>query len=316
MSVLLTGAGGFLGSHVLKSLLWTNPAAKIVCVDSKQHASWADRISSVLVQEHRTEWWDRVLVLHHDLREPFTPSEIRRAHLENIEVVVNLASHCQVDQSIRMPGDFILNNVAITTQMLEFVRQVGARFVQMSTDEVYGWYEAPQHVPSSPYAASKAAQEDIVHAYVRTFGVHTNLVVSCNMFGERQSLLAYIPKIMRAIVKGECLKVHVGGTRWYNYAPNVAAYIGKLAFEKTVGGRHNLYGQRLVDNLELVRLIGEIVGKEPQYETVDPFMDRPSYDQSYSKLPDNPLWCPKISFEEGLERTVRWFLANPKWLEG
>jgi len=313
VTVLLTGAGGFVGSHVLEALI-TQTGTRIVCTDSFQHNGSVDRMVDAMGGGTR----QRVTILTHDLVAPFSPSE--RARIADVSDIIHVASLCQVDQSIQMPAAFISNNIALTLNVLELARSLRARVIHMSTDEVFG-EGSLTHRPSSPYAASKAAQEDICHAYRQTYMVPIQLIISANLFGERQSQLAFVPRIIRAALQGERLAVHVTngtpGTRWYTYVRNVADYIvAVLQGMRYDMPRHYLAGQLLLDNLNLVQLIGELVGKTPDVELVEAELQRPGYDRSYMTLPENIRWQPKVLVSEGLERTVRWALKNPEWLEG
>lgn len=311
--VLLTGAGGFLGSHILEALL-EETDWDVVCTDSLRHNGTTDRLAHLLPHY-------RVILLRHDLSAPFSP--VRCQQLAPLDYIISVASLCQVDQSIADPAGFIRNNVEVALSVLELARELNPRYVvHMSTDEVFGpgrFVHPCAHQPSSPYAASKAAQADIISAYQRTYGIPVSVVSSSNMFGERQSTLAFIPRIMRSLLTGESLDLHMSGRtqgqRHYTYAPNVARYIVRnLAADPELpfaGVSHVLLpGQCLRGNKDLALQVASLAGRELRYSLVPGSSARPGYDEDYASLPGS--WLPQVSFDEGLERTVQWFLDNPE----
>ena len=314
MTILLTGAGGFLGSHVLEALLAATHDEPIHVTDSFTHNGATDRIVDAVRGR-----WARVEVITHDLTVPFSPARLEQ--LRDVDTIIHVASLCQVDQSIRQPREFVLANVASTLTMLEAARTLGVRrYIHMSTDEVYGDAEAASgHHPSSPYAASKAAQEDLCHAYRRTFGVPVQIVNSGNMLGERQSMLAFTPRLCRMVLAGEIVPIHTHGgepgRRWYTYVGNVARYLVALALGKVPEAeRHHLPGQAQLSNLELAQTVAWALGRSLTYELVEADTVRPGYDTSYPRLEDNPHWRPHVRLDEAIERTARWFAERTSWL--
>lgn len=312
-TTLLTGAGGFVGSHVLAALL-DSTDREVLCTDSFRHNGVIERTAGVIGDRR-----SRVDVVAHDLQVPIPMVGPWRDYLRGVDLIIHVASLCQVDLSIREPAWFLTNNILSTIHALDLARYLDVPFIQMSTDEVHG-EGGRNHTPSSPYAASKAAQEDICHAYWTTYRTRIQIVQSCNMFGERQSQLAFIPRIVRALLTGERLKVHVTngepGGRWYTYVRNVADFITGLAEDPGFHRyRHQLAGQEYVDNVSLVKRVAYIMGREPLYDLVDAESIRPGYDKTYGAFSENDRWCPTASFEYGLVRTVEWFMDNPGWLE-
>lgn len=215
-TVLLTGAGGFVGSHVLRHLL-VNTDWKIICPVTFRHKGSSDRIASSLgdlphVVDRNLK--GRVQIVHHDLTMPFSQQWIER--IGKIDVIMNVASESHVDRSIGDPVGFIQNNVNLILNLLEYARVVRPKlFLQMSTDEVYGPAVAPHlhsegepHRPSNPYSASKAAQESIIYSYWRTYAVPVIITNTMNIFGEMQDPEKYFAKIMRCVMRGEPVPVH------------------------------------------------------------------------------------------------------------
>jgi dTDP-glucose 4,6-dehydratase len=306
--ILLTGAGGFLGSHLLERLL--RKGHEVIATDSFRHNGLTDRIADA------GGGWDSYQVLTHDLSVPFSPRQTNE--LAGVSTIINAAAGCQVDQSIRDPARFIRNNVDSVLSVLELARSLGVqRFVQVSTDEVYGdqpHRTVTDHRPSSPYAASKACQEDICHAYARTYNIPLTITNSSNMLGERQSQLAFTPQIIRKLVNNETISVHTHGgqpgARTYTYVGNVAATIVDLLDEPFFFTRVHMQGQQRLTNLELVETVAKLAGIEPDIELVE--SPRPGYDATYHPLDEG--WEPTIPFAQGLSRTVEWFLTNRDWL--
>lgn len=227
---LLTGAGGFTGSHVLRHLLM-NTNWEIVCPVTFRHRGNADRIASSLVGN--AEWHRRVRVDMIDLAAPIPTTAADR--WGEIDFVLNIASESHVDRSLVEPVPFVQNNVNLILNVLEYARVVRPRlFLQMSTDEVYGpapvgydFQEWDTIVPSNPYSASKAAQEAIAVAYWRAYGVPVIITNAMNLFGEMQDGEKYLAKIIRHIQRDEPVPVHVGpngemGSRFYIHARNFA----------------------------------------------------------------------------------------------
>lgn len=322
MRVLLTGAGGFLGSHILENIL-RDTDWDVVCIDSFQHNGVTDRISSIVSSTRATD------VVVHDLTAPFSLRQIARIY--PVDAIIHAASRCSVDESIQYPVEYITNNIASTVNMLELARQVrSCYYIHISTDEVYGSHNGlnlpNNHQPSSPYAASKAAQEDISLAYRRTYDIPLTIVNSSNIFGERQSHLAFIPKVVRAVLNDESIEIHMRakkpGERYYTYAPNIAAFLvtaidNQLSYEEDnyFAERLPLQGQQLINNQDLAERIAKILDRKLKSKAVLAEDIRPGYDASYVNLLSNALWRPRISFDEGLENTVLWFADHREWLD-
>lgn len=307
--VLLTGAGGFVGSHVLRHLL-VNTDWKIVCPVTFQHKGNGDRINSVLglyCDKHpecksEADWLRRVDIIRCDLTAPI--SATTRHRFGQIDQIWNVASESHVDRSITDPAPFIESNTKLILNLLEYAREVKpALFLQMSTDEVYGpAYGNDLHaewssiLPSNPYSASKAAQEAIAISYWRTYGVPLVITNTMNIIGEMQDPEKFIPKAIRKLHRGEPVTVHVSpdgqpGSRFYLHARNLADAWLYLSNE-IVGSskdlvtykpgsvqplRFNVVGEREVNNIEMVRLIRHYIDplllRQPNVDTAEPYME-------------------------------------------
>lgn len=328
-TILLTGAGGFVGSHVLSHFL-KNTDYKIVCICSWKHRGEPWRIiEDANYQAHK----DRVTVITHDLVSPLT--EDVKAKIGHVDVILNIASESHVDRSITDPVSFIENNTKLVLNMLEFAREVKPElFLQFSTDEVYG--QAPigiNHkewspiIPSNPYSASKAAQEAIAISYWRTYGVPLIITNTMNVFGERQDKEKFVQLCIDRVVSGEKIYIHsypdgkTAGSRFYIHARNVADAMlfivenvnAPLYPDVELPERFNIVGEKEVDNLTMAEMIADLVGKPLNYELVNFHSSRPGHDCRYA-LDGEKLatagWEPRVSFEDSLRRTVEFTLKQ------
>lgn len=332
--VLLTGAGGFVGSHVLRHLM-TRTEWTVACPVTFRHRGVPKRIASAV--ETNPEWWDRVDVIYADLSAPI--DSVTAARFGDVDYLLNVASESHVDRSIEAPGPFVENNVRLMTNILDYARQARPKVVlQMSTDEVYG--PAPDGyahrewdpvLPSNPYSASKAAQEAVCFTYWRTYGVPVVITNTMNILGEMQDPEKFVPKTMRALMAGEPVTVHVSpdgrpGSRFYLHARNLAdAWLWLLCkHEPQMYGDHDrpsrfhIVGEREVTNLEMVRELAALMGiTDPKLDLVDFHSSRPGHDLRYA-LDGSKLaaagWSPPLPLQESLARTVEWTMAHPEWL--
>jgi dTDP-glucose 4,6-dehydratase len=330
--LLLTGASGFVASHILEYVL-ENTDWDVVCLSSFVHHGIQDRI--VLASEKSDKTFKRVKVITCDLSSPI--SEITSKKIGNIDYVINAASESHVDRSIKSPGPFIINNVSLMCNILDWARRSNLeKFIHVSTDEVYGpakdipSAEWDLHLPSNPYSASKAAQEDIAFAYWKTYNVPIVITNSMNIIGERQDVEKYTPLVISKVLNNEKLEVHtyasgkIGSRQWL-YAGNMAsAVLHILAQEFSTPenalkpDKWNISGDAEYDNLEWATKIANIMNKPLNYRLSDPTVLRPGYDYSYNisskKLLDSG-WIRPFKLESSLEKTVDWYLSNKEWLE-
>lgn len=331
MKILLTGIGGFVGSHIMTHIL-KNTDYTIVGIASWQHKGTPERIEECKIYQENK---NRVTIITHDLNAPFT--EQTKKHIGKIDYIINVASDSHVDRSITDPVPFVQNNVNLVLNILEFAKEVKPRlFIQFSTDEVYGaapkgkdFKEWSSIIPSNPYSASKAAQEAIAISYWRTYSVPLVITNTMNVYGERQDTEKYIAMCIKKIYSGEALTIHGSpnniGSRYYIHARNVADAILFLLknvelqmypdFNKPA--RFNIVGEREVNNLEMAQMIANIIGKPLKYELSDFHANRPGHDRRYaldgSKLKAFGWTAPK-NLEDSLANYVEWTLKNPHWL--
>jgi len=332
--VLLTGSSGFVGSHVLRHIL-VNTDWEVVCPTTFRHKGLQDRIR--LAAEGVDDTYKRVKVITCDFTAPI--SSITANEFGKINYVINVASESHVDRSIEYPAPFIINNVSLICHLLDWARTQDTieKIIQVSTDEVYGpaygdyahqeWVDL--HLPSNPYAASKAAQEDIAFSYWRTYGLPIAITNTMNIIGESQDPEKFMPMVIKRVLNGETMTIHGApdgkvGSRFYLHARNQADGLLHVLNQKIpVYGetlkpeRFNIVGEREVDNVEMAQLIANAVGKPLSYEIVDFHSARPGHDLRYAldgKKMAETGWSLPIPLEESIQKTVEWTLKHPEWL--
>lgn len=330
--VLLTGASGFFGSHLLRHLM-VKTDWEFVCICSWTHKGTPERLENAIAGLDKS----RVTVITHDLIAPIT--EITRKRIGHIDIILNIASNSHVNRSIERPGQFILGNTSLAYNMLELARWLQPEvFLQFSTDEVYGaapegvnYKEWSTIIPSNPYSASKAAQEAIAISYWRTYNIPVIITNTMNLFGETQDSEKYTAQLIKKIYNDEVVTVHgsVGniGSRFYLHARNAADAVFYILQnlppklynegENHVPDRYNIVGDVEMDNLELAKLVARILGKDLKYELEDFHLGRPGHDRRYAldgtKLKDLG-WIAPMRFEDSLKRSIEWTLNNKQWL--
>lgn len=317
--ILITGVTGFVGSHVLEHQLRAPHHPCVVGVGSFRSNGTADRVLDAL-SSHRDACYTQ---LTHDLTVPMSPLQLLQ--LNGVNRIIHVASRCSVDESIRDPESFVRNNVDLQLTTLQLARElVVDRFVHLSTDEVFGPHSPStlnDHRPSSPYAASKAAQLDLCVSWATTFSVATSVLTSVNMFGERQSQLAFIPRLVRLMLAGEPVTVHtsdgVPGGRSYVYVGDVASRLIEMSESRLHDFDHRVIpGVAYLDNLDLAQRVARILDVHPKINLVEASIVRPGYDPFYgldSGYSDYDVEA-LTPFDVALRRTVEWFAEHPKWL--
>ncbi len=332
--VLLTGIGGSIGCHTMIHLMH-NTDWEIVGTDSFRHKGWLDRVEEIL-KDH-PEFKKRLKIITHDLTAPF--SEVSKRKIGHIDYIISMAALSDVEASIISPAEFIENNVKVVLNMLEYAREIKPEvFLQISTDEVYGASDGkfghPEWspiVPSNPYSASKAMQEDAAICYWRTYGVPVIITNTMNNFGEMQQGSKYPAMLQKWIDKGETVIIHGTegniGTRFYlhsrNHADAILFILKNLPPHLHTSGevdkpdRYNVVGEKQLDNLELAKTVAKLMGKDLKYKLVDFHSTRPGHDKHYgldgTKLRDLG-WKPPMPFEESLKATIDWQADHPEWL--
>src|SRR3990167_2582797 len=335
---LIPGISGSIGCHFFAHFMY-NTDWHIIGIDSFRHKGWTDRITYMLTAH--PEWKERLTIFTHDLIAPF--SSLLKEKIGHIDYIINMASLSDVEASIKDPVPFIQNNVWLILNMLEYARECKLKaFVQISTDEVYGAVETKNGkgikelasiLPSNPYAASKVCQEAISISYWRTYGIPVIITNTMNNFAEMQQSSKFPVMIQKWIENGEKVIIHGEedgqiGSRSYIHSRNFADAIlfilknTKPYMHQSLKcdrpDRYNIAGDKQLDNLELARLIADLMGKELKYEIQDSHTTRPGHDPHYA-LDDAKLkslgWKSPISFEESLAKVIKWQQENKEWIK-
>ena len=309
MKILVTGGAGFIGSHFARRL--AAHGEEVVVLDKLTYAGNRANLEGV---EHE--------FLEGDIADP----EIVARAANGVDAIVNFAAETHVDRSILGPAEFILTDVLGTQVLLDHARHHGKRFVQVSTDEVYG--DIPLGAPactedaplraSSPYSASKAGGELQVFAYVRTYGVDAVVTRGSNTYGPNQYPEKILPLFITNALDGEPLPLYGDGkqVRDWLHVEDHCAGIELALREGEAGEVYNVGGGAEAENIEITRRVLEHTGADESL--IRPVDDRPGHDRRYSldtrKL-ESLGWTRSWSLEDGLAATVDWYRDNRHWWE-
>jgi dTDP-glucose 4,6-dehydratase len=305
--VLVTGAAGFIGSHFAR--LAAERGDEVVVLDKLTYSGNPANLAGI---EHE--------FIQGDICDP----EAVASAAAGCEAIVNFAAETHVDRSILGPAEFIQTDVAGTQVLLDWARATGIRYVQVSTDEVYGDLEAGGRSreddplrPSSPYSASKAGGDLQVLAYARTYGVNGSITRGANTYGPNQYPEKLVPLFVTNALDGEPLPVYGDGrqVREWLHVDDHAAAVDLVLREGRPGEVYNVGGEEH-ENIELTRRILALTGAGDAL--VRHVEDRPGHDRRYA-LDDTKLralgWSPTRSLEDGLAATVDWYRENRAWWE-
>ncbi|MAM55927.1 MAG: dTDP-glucose 4,6-dehydratase [Salinicola sp.] len=331
MKLLVTGGAGFIGSAVVR--LAVSRGHEVVNLDALTYAACLDNVAEVA--ESPLYAFEQA-----DIRDRDALERIFAKHAP--DAVMHLAAESHVDRSIDGPGDFIETNITGTYNMLEAARKYwagagrpeGFRFHHISTDEVFGSLPADPAVqftedtpydPRSPYSASKASSDHLVRAWHETYGLPVVLTNCSNNYGPFHFPEKLIPVIILNALAGRPLPIYGDGSniRDWLYVEDHADALLLVVEQGAVGRSYNIGGENERTNLELVRtLCGILDAKRPKAEgsyadQITFVTDRPGHDARYaidpSRIRAELGWRPSVTVEEGLERTVQWYLDNAAW---
>jgi dTDP-glucose 4,6-dehydratase len=323
---MVTGGCGFVGHHLIEQILKTTPW-HVVVLDRLNYASEGfDRLRDIKCFTD-----DRVRVLTADFTSDLSPGIAYE--IGDVDYIFHLGAETHVDRSIEFPEEFVAANVMGTLKVLQFARKQKnlKKFFYFSTDEVFG--PAPQGIAykewdrynsGNPYSASKAGGEELCLAFGNTYELPVVITHCMNIFGERQYPEKFIPLVIRSVMEGRKVFIHadstktVPGSRFWIHARNVAAAVLFLVENAGTQDKYNIVGECELNNLEVAQRVAAVVGKSLDYELVDFHSSRPGHDLRYaldgSKMADMG-WALPMSFEMSLEKTIRWYLENPRWLQ-
>lgn len=329
--VLVTGGAGFIGSHVVRLLVNKYPEYEIFNLDSLTYAGNLENLKDI-------ESKDNYTFLKADINNTEQIESLFEKY--NFNKVIHLAAESHVDRSISDPLIFVKTNVIGTMNLLNAALKnwkysfQDKLFYHISTDEVYGtlgenglFTEATAYDPNSPYSASKASSDHFVRAYGETYGMPYVISNCSNNYGPNQFPEKLIPLFINNIVNNKALPVYGDGkyTRDWLFVKDHAEAID-LAFHKGENKEtYNIGGFNEWQNIELIQLLCEIMDKKLNRKEGDStrlityVKDRPGHDKRYAidaqKINKELGWKPSVTFEEGLEKTIDWYLENKVWLK-
>ena len=313
MKLLVTGGLGFIGSNFILKTLHENEGFDIVNVDAELAGSNIKNLSQVKNLEN-----------YEYVKGNITNRKLMEDLIKNCDVVVNFAAESFVDRSINDANPFLVSNIRGAYTILDIITKQKKRMIQISTDEVFGSLsnetatEESKFNPSSPYAATKAAAELLINSYFTTFNSDVIITRCTNNYGPRQFAEKLVPKTIILAYHNKKIPIYGNGKNirdWIYVDDHCDAVLSALHHGKS-GESYNISANNEIDNLAIVRKILEMMNKP---ETLIEFVeDRPGHDLRYSldstKISDQLGWKVKSSFEEGLEKTVQWYLDNPELL--
>ncbi len=314
MKVLVTGGLGFIGSNFCRFMLSKYPDLELINVDKMG-------IGANPANLHNVENDKRYTFIKGDICNPQLVNRI----IHQVDAVVNIAAETHVDRSIVDPYIFLQNNTIGTFTILEAIRKHNhkARFLQVSTDEVYGealegsFTENTPPKPSNPYSAAKAAADMFVLSYYKTFGLNVSITRCTNNFGPYQLPEKLIPKTIIRALRDLPIPIYGSGKniRDWIYVQDHCRAITTVLEKGNAGEIYNVSAGNEIANIEIAKKIVALLGKP---ESLITFVeDRPGHDVRYSldssKLQSMLGWKPHFSFEESLQSTVKWYLENEHW---
>jgi len=329
--ILITGGAGFIGSHVVRRFVKKYPQYHIVNLDK---LTYAGNLANLKDIENAPNY---EFVKGDIVDENFVIELFRKYKFEGI---IHLAAESHVDRSILNPTEFIFSNIVGTVNLMNASRQIwsdqleGKLFYQISTDEVYGslgkegyFIETTAYDPRSPYSASKASADHLVRAYYHTFGMPSVISNCSNNYGPFQFPEKLIPLFIHNIRNNKPLPVYGKGenVRDWLYVEDHASAIDLVFHKGVLGETYNIGGNNEWMNIDLVKkmclVMDHKLGRElgTSEKLITYVKDRAGHDMRYaidsSKIQRELGWEPSVDFEEGLEKTAVWYLANEEWLE-
>ncbi len=331
MTILVTGVAGFIGSNFVYYYLRKYKNRKIIGLDKLTYAGNLDNLSKLTQEEKK-----RFVFIKGDINDRKLLEEIYSKY--EIDGIINFAAESHVDRSIHDPGIFVKTNVLGTQTLLHVFKEhyderKKQKFLQISTDEVYGalgptgyFTEETPLDPHSPYSASKASSDLIVKAYHDTYGLNTNITRCSNNYGPYQFPEKLIPLMINNALNHKELPVYGDGkhVRDWLYVEDHCKAID-LVFEKGKSGEvYNIGGHNEKENIEIVKLIitylqEKTKDKEINETLIKHVKDRLGHDRRYAidptKIKNELGWEPETRFEDGIKKTIDWYLENQEWMK-
>jgi len=309
MKILVTGGLGFIGSNFILKLLKESNEFEVVNVDAELYG--ADRRNLSEIQNHEK---------YEFVKGNITNRRLMEETISRCDLVVNFAAESFVDRSISDANPFLVSNIRGAFTVLDIITKQKKRMLQISTDEVFGSLssntatEESKLNPSSPYAATKAAAELLINSYRVTYDSDVIITRCTNNYGPRQFSEKLIPKTIILAKQGQNIPIYGNGKniRDWIHVDDHCDGILSLLLEGKSGQSYNISANNEMDNVAIVKMILKIMGKSE--DLIEYVEDRPGHDFRYSmssnKISKEYGWKPKIGFEEGIEKTVEWYLNH------
>ena len=330
-TILITGGAGFIGSHVVRLFVNKYSNYKIVNLDKLTYAGNLENLRDL-------ENLPNYTFEKGDIVDKIFIAELFEKH--KFDGVIHLAAESHVDRSITNPMEFIMTNVVGTVNLLNAAKNLwkgseeGKLFYHVSTDEVYGslgdtglFLETTSYDPQSPYSSSKASSDHFVRAYGNTYGMPYVISNCSNNYGPNQFPEKLLPLFINNIRNRKSLPVYGDGkfTRDWLYVVDHARAIDRIYHEGKNGETYNVGGFNEWTNIDLIKILCKqmdiALENEPgtAEELITYVKDRPGHDKRYAidanKLKNELSWEPSLQFEEGLAKTIAWYLKNEKWMD-
>lgn len=310
MKLLVCGGAGFIGSNFVRIRVKEH-GDEVVVLDKLTYAGRRENLHDVI---------DDVRFVHGAIEDPAAVADA----IEGVDAVVNFAAETHVDRSIAEPDAFVVTNGQGTYVLLEAARKAGVRYLQVSTDEVYGSIEQGSFTeesplqPSSPYSATKTGADLLVLSYFHTYGLETLICRGSNNYGPYQYPEKLIPLMVLNAIHGDKLPVYGDGMQVRNwlYVTDFGHGIGHALEQGRAGEVYNVGGPDECPNIEVVKRIISATGNDESL--IEYVTDRPGHDRRYSLASEKLRalgWQAQVHFAEGLQQTVDWYRENPWWWE-
>jgi len=319
MKILVTGGAGFIGGNFVHYMLKKYPNYEIVCLDKLTYAGNLSTLEGVMDNKNFT-------FCKGDIADSEFVDKLFAEH--KFDIVVNFAAESHVDRSIENPQIFLITNIIGTQVLMDACRKYGnIRYHQVSTDEVYGDLpldrpdlffkeDTPIHT-SSPYSSSKAGADLLVLAYYRTFGLPVTVSRCSNNYGPYHFPEKLIPLMISRALANESLPVYGNGlnVRDWLYVEDHCMAIDLIIHKGKIGEVYNVGGHNEKSNIDIVKTILKLLGKSEDLITF--VEDRKGHDMRYAidptKIHNDLGWLPETKFEDGIKKTIDWYLNNKKW---